>query len=392
MKRKNLLIFIICYISYASIYLARLNLSISSPELIGAGMLNESQIGLLGGVFSVIFAIGRTVFGSLSDKKAPWIMISTGLLLTGVSNLVIGFLPVFIGMVVLWSLNAIAQSMLWSSMLCVMSSIYDPEKAKSKTALLVTSVATGNIIVIPITMLLLKFLPIQFIFVIPGAVSLIMALAAFLAVKDIPSSSAKIVKAHIPVKDLLKNKEFSLQLVPAVLHGVLKDNIPMWMTLFFTMRYMENIEDSVFFLLFIPVMGLAGRSAYPILYRLCGNNEHKVSLFGFIVCFVCCGTLCFESIPKLAATVCLGISYAAISAINTSILSIFPLRFIETGNTASISGIMDLMTYCGTGISSLIFGIVIENSGFTPMFITWAACSILSVPVTALLMKRRARG
>ena len=59
-----------------------------------------------------------------------------------------------------------------------------------------------------------------------------MALAAFLAIKDIPSSSAKIVKAHIPVKDLLKNKEFSTQLIPAVLHGVLKDNIPMWMTLF----------------------------------------------------------------------------------------------------------------------------------------------------------------
>ena len=72
-------IFIITYLAYTSIYIARLNLSIATPELTAGGIMNEAQIGLLGSIFSVVFAIGRLLNGVLNDKLTPWIMLCSPL-------------------------------------------------------------------------------------------------------------------------------------------------------------------------------------------------------------------------------------------------------------------------------------------------------------------------
>ena len=78
--------------------------------------------------------------GVLSDKAPPFVMISMGLGICAVSNIVIGFFPPFAAIFVLWMSNAYAQSMLWGSMASIMSVIYDERTAKKRTALLSTSV------------------------------------------------------------------------------------------------------------------------------------------------------------------------------------------------------------------------------------------------------------
>ena len=69
---------------------------------------------------------------------------------------------------------------------------------------------------------------------------------------------------------------------------------------------------------------------------------------------------------------------------NACFLSFFPLQFTREGAVASVSGILDFATYLGTGISSVVFGILIEGYGYEAMFATWAVlCGI------GLLFQRR---
>jgi sugar phosphate permease len=65
--------------------------------------------------------------------------------------------------------------------------------------------------------------------------------------------------------------------------------------------------------------------------------------------------------------------------INTSILSMFPLRFAEQGMVSSVSGIMDFATYLGAAISSAIYGVLIESGNYFGMFASWVALSALSI-------------
>ena len=134
MKKRTMWIFLVCYLAYTAIYIARVNLSIVSPELKNMEMLDAAEIGMLGSVFSVVYACGRMINGYIGDKQPPWLMMSVGLFFAGISNILIGFFPPFVGILLLWGVNAFSQSMLWSSVLKIVSSIYDEQTAKKKTS------------------------------------------------------------------------------------------------------------------------------------------------------------------------------------------------------------------------------------------------------------------
>ena len=87
MKKQTSRIFSVCYLAYLFIYVARLNLSMAAPGLKELQILSVEQIGLLGSAFSVVYACGRLLSGIVSDRAAPWKMISAGLLLCGIGLL-----------------------------------------------------------------------------------------------------------------------------------------------------------------------------------------------------------------------------------------------------------------------------------------------------------------
>ena len=221
--RKNTLTFLICYIAYTAIYIGRLNLSMASPGLVDLSILDTVQIGLMGSSFSIIYSVGRLLNGRLSDSVPPYRMICTGLILAGISNLTIGFFPPFWGILILWGCNAFAQSMLWSSVLRIIASLYDEETARQKTSYMVTSVAVGNIAVILLNTFIITRFGLAFAFIIPGALTLLLSSFVLFSTKEIAREAAS--NEHLPMFRLLTKPEVRLSLLPAILHGVMKDNI-----------------------------------------------------------------------------------------------------------------------------------------------------------------------
>lgn len=128
-KRFQALIFVVCYISYASIYIARISLTMASPELIRVGVLSASQFGMIGSVFSVIYASGRLLTGAIADKTKPALLVCLGLAVAGVSTILVGTSLRFYEILIFWGLNAFAQSMIWGSILCTISAISTSETA-----------------------------------------------------------------------------------------------------------------------------------------------------------------------------------------------------------------------------------------------------------------------
>ncbi len=379
MKRpKNGFFFPLCYVAYMSIYIARLNLSTASPGLIQLGILDSAQIGLLGSTFSVVYASGRLITGILSDSRPPWVMISSGLLIAAVSNLTIGFFPPYIGMLLLWNTNAFAQSMLWSSILSVIAGTYDEQTARRKNSIMVTSVASGNILGILLNTAVITRFGLRYAFVIPGGLTLLCGLAVLLTMRNVRAAKSD-EKKHIPLYHLLREREIRLALAPAVLHGMIKDNITLWVTVYFVSKFGIDLQGSAYFVLLVPVVGLFGRLLHPVCYQLCGEREHRLSIYAFLICAAAAIPLCFDPILPVAAAVCLGLIYAAVSIINTSLLSVFPVRFQATGNIASVSGVMDFAAYLGAGIGSLVYGVTIEHFGYLPMYASWAVISLISI-------------
>ena len=377
LKINPLIIFFTCYLAYTSIYIARLNLSMASPGFLQENILTQEQIGMIGSIFFVVYALGRIINGIIGDRTSPWIMISSGLVLAGLSNLFIGLHPTFLSILLLWGTNAYAQSMLWSSLIRIISEIYTYEKAKKMMSYMVTSVATGNILGILLGTAIINRLGLQFAFILPGGLLLVLCLLIILTTKSVICPTAK--KAHIPTTHLVREKNIRTMIAPTVFHGMIKDNISLWMTVFFVDQYNIDLNQSAAFVLFIPVVGFLGRIAYPTLYRLYKEKERKLTSHAFILCVVSSVLLLSKAIPPIVALLCLSLIYAAISVINTFLLTAVPLQFAASGNQSSVSGVMDFFTYLGAGIGSLIFGYLVGWFGYPAMFLTYALVSTVSL-------------
>lgn len=382
-KRK--FIYIISYLAYSSIYLARVNLTMASPNLVADGILDTVQIGMLGSVFSAMFAAGRFVNGVLSDKAPPWAMISGGLALCAVSNIAVGFFPPFIGIFLLWTVNAYAQSMLWGSMISVMSRLYDEATAKKRTAFLSTSVAAGNIAAILFCSWLITRFGVKYAFIVPGIITLVLGAAVLWSVHDIKPVGGD--KKHLSMLELLGRKELRIINIPAFLHGIMKENISLWMTVYIIDTYNVDLGKSAYYLLLIPAFGFIGRAVHQVFYKLFRENEHAVSLLGFVLCVVFSAMLCVAKPSVLYSVACLTAIYAAVSMINTSFLSIYPHRYRHEGNVSSVSGIIDFVTYLGAGVSSVVYGVMIKNIGYDSMFVSWALVSVLGAIVISRFVK-----
>ena len=388
MKKKQW-VFVVMFLSYTFIYVARLNLSMAGPGLISNGVLDATQIGMLGSAFSTVYALGRLLNGGISDTTPPWKMLSMGLAVAGISNLCIGLFPPFIGIFVLWMSNAYAQSMLWSSILRVVTKLFG-KTAKRKMSVMVSSVAVGNILGIVINTWLITRLGISYAFFLPGAVTILLCIATMLATKPIVFEE-EIKKEHTPFLSLLKRKELLEMTFPAAFHGIMKENISLWMTVFIVDRYAVDLNTSSYYVLLIPVIGLIGRLLYPIVFRLLRENENYVSCVGFGICIIAAVLLWWGRIGILVSALALGLIYTAVSMINTSFLSIYPLRYAQTGNEAAVSGIMDFATYLGAGISGAVYGVVIKHFGYTPMFASWAVVSVISLVVIIKINKKEGK-
>ena len=384
--KKKRIIYLIVYLAYTSIYISRVNLSVSETALEALGAFDAAGYGLISGLFSTVYSVGRLLNGRIGDKAPPWLMMTVGLGFAGAANIAIGFLPPYIGLLLLWCTNAYAQSMLWSSVLCVVSSIYNGPNLKRMTSLMVTAVASGNIMAILIGGWLISGLGVEFAFIVPGALNILLGVAVFFATSKIKHSGETDApkKKHVPLLSLLKSRDMLLMCIPSVLHGVLKENVTVWMVAYAATVFGADLSESAYYVMLIPVIGLAGRLSYPLALKASRERENTVALFGFGLCLVASVLLLFPSFGLVSAVIALGAVYAASSMVNTSITSIYPMRYLDSGNVSSVSGLLDFASYLGAGISGAVYGVVIKSHGYVPMFVSWIVAAAVSI--VALLL------
>ncbi len=382
MKRKtsagNNSIFFLCYLAYTFIYIARLNLSMASPAMRDAGILSAAELGFIGSAFSVVYSCGRLFNGVLGDRLAPKLLIVTGLVLTAAANLLIGILPPYFLILILWCVNAFGQSMLWSALLKTMTGIYGKAQADRKVPILVSSVSAGNILGILFSTQLVSWFGIRAAFIVPGIMTAVMgALIAYMV--PVTGNTANGQSNPFPFKTLFGDRSIRNILLPSMFHGAMKDTISLFMAVYFLDTFGVNLESSAWYVLLIPTVGLVGRLVYPVTYKLLQRREHLLSMICFGICAVFAVVLCLPLDTPLMAAIALSMIYALVSMINTSILSMFPLRFAEKDLVASVSGITDFATYLGASIASAIYGLLIEGGGYGYMFASWVALSVLSI-------------
>lgn len=367
-----------CWMAYASIYLGRLNLSIAAPIMEQEELINSVQMGTLGSCFFFTYAFGQIINGYLGDIVNPKKIFSTGLIIAAVCNILIGFGPSVTMIFLLWSINSYAQSMIWGPLLKILAHTFIKEKERSRAAMILsTSIGVGSVLAILISSIVLEK-GFETVFWVAGIIMLIIGIASLIFIPYVNQS--KIIKReHVSFFKIFLDNKIRAILIPNMAHGIIKDNLNLWIPILFMMMYGIDVKQVVIYVFLIPLATLVGRLIFPWMYHRCRENEKVVVTIAFIVCIGSLMPLVAYQIPIWFAALLLACIALAVSVINAAFLTIFPLRFVESNNVASVSGIMDFIAYMGSAIGSVLFGIVIKYSGYKSIILFWIVISVISV-------------
>lgn len=372
------------FVAYTAIYIARLNLAAASVPLEAAGKLTTAQYGIVAGLFSVVYALGRFFNGALCDRLHPAITISAGLGLCALGNILFGFSASYGQMLVLWGVNACAQSLIWSSVLRVTVALYPPAKAQTVSSYMLMSVAAGNIGSLIVNARLINAYGWRYAFLVPGAIVLVLAVVAVLLLPRVPVEPMP-KKEHKGLIGIFKEKQIRQALIPMTLYGAIKDNVSAFVFQFLAAVYAVNLKDSGLWAALIPTAGLVGRLLYPFVRKALRKREFLLCTYGFLGTAAVTIPLFFR-VPMAVSVVCLALIYTATSMVNTT-AAVFAVRFASTGDVATVSGLMDLCAYSGCAVGSVLYGYLIPLLGFKAMFAVWLALALISAVLLHPLRK-----
>ena len=122
-KRLRFSTFLAGTFGYALYYVCRLSMGVMKKPLIDAGLLNATQLGIIGTCLFWAYAVGKLINGFLCDNSTIKRFMATGLVVSAAMNFTMGVLGVsalnggiansllFISFAICWAINGWAQSM-----------------------------------------------------------------------------------------------------------------------------------------------------------------------------------------------------------------------------------------------------------------------------------------
>lgn len=104
-------VFLSATLGYGLYYVCRLSLNVIKKPIVDAGILDESELGIIGSALFITYAVGKLTNGFLSDRSNIRRFLSVGLFISALVNLALGFTTSFAVFLVLWGINGWTQSM-----------------------------------------------------------------------------------------------------------------------------------------------------------------------------------------------------------------------------------------------------------------------------------------
>ncbi len=147
MQKQQRKILFTCWITYASFYLMRVNLSVAIPGILEEFNISKTAIGGILTASFIAYAVGQFINGQLGDKFSAKKLVGIGLLGSAVLNIIFGFTGNFLaGMILIWGLNGFFQSMGWAPIVRIVANWFPINKRGKASGILGSSYQIGNVV------------------------------------------------------------------------------------------------------------------------------------------------------------------------------------------------------------------------------------------------------
>jgi OPA family sugar phosphate sensor protein UhpC-like MFS transporter len=406
-EKKRWSVFISLVLGYGFFYTCRLSLSVAKKQMIDTGVVNVTELGIIGAVLLYVYAIGKFTNGFLADRANIRRFMSTALLLSAIVNLLFGLSTYFMLFVILWGMNGWFQSIGSAPSVVSLCQWFSNSERGTRYGIWAGAHNIGEGLTFIGTSFLVGALGWNWGFIGPGIACIIMATILFFTLADRPQTYGlphvadykQDYSAGKPTRESVGKLQIVVLKSPLVwilglssaLMYVTRYAIHSWGPLYLQEIKNYSVVEAGFLIGFNTILGLAGAMFSGFLSDRFFNAKRNVPtlLYGLLLTS---SLIMLHLIPPgnyWLDMLALGCFEFSIGGLVVFLAGLIAVDVMPTGAAGAVKGIIGLFSYFGAATQDWISGYLISSGktmvdgkaiyNFDYAFYFWIGASILSL-------------
>ena len=419
LKRFQWSTFLAATLGYGMYYVCRLSLNVVKKPIVDEGVFSETELGIIGAVLFFTYAVGKFMNGFLADRSNINRFMSTGLLVTALVNLCLGYVHSFILFAVLWGISGWFQSMGAASCVVGLSRWFTDKKRGSFYGFWSASHNIGEAMTFIIVASIVSALGWRYGFLGAGLVGLIGALVVWRFFHDTPQSKG-LPAVNAPEKkkemDALETEEFN-RAQKAVLRNPAIWILALSSAFMYISRYAVNswgvfylqaekgysTLDASFIISISSVFGIVGTMFSGVISdRFFGGRRNIPALiFGLMNVFALCLFLLVPGVHFWMDALAMILFGLGIGVLICFLGGLMAVDIAPRNASGAALGVVGIASYIGAGLQDVMSGVLIEGNkrlvdgvevyDFTYINWFWIGAALLSVLLALLVWNARSK-
>ncbi len=417
LKRLQWSTFLAATFGYGMYYVCRLSLNVVKKPIVEEGIFSETELGIIGSVLFFTYAVGKFTNGFLADRSNINRFMTTGLLVTALVNLCLGFTNSFILFAILWGVSGWFQSMGAASCVVGLSRWFTDRERGSYYGFWSASHNIGEALTFIIVASIVSACGWRYGFLGAGLVGLIGALVIWRFFHDTPQSKGFPAVNRPKEKKAMSESETAdfnraqrqVLMMPAIWILALSSAfmyisryaVNSWGVFYLEAQKGYSTLDASFIISISSVCGIIGTVSSGVisdkLFR--GSRNVPALIFGLMNVVALC---LFLLVPgehfwlDALAMVLFGLGIGVLICFLGGLMAV---DIAPRNASGAALGVVGIASYIGAGLQDVMSGILIEDNkkvvngidvyDFTYINWFWIGAALLSVVFALLVWKAR---
>lgn len=355
-------------------YLTRINYDAVISEIVAAEGIRKSVASLALTGSAITYGAGQLFSGYLGDRIEPKRMVCCGLCITIAMNLAVPLCRTAAPMVVLWSINGFAQSLMWPPLVRLMSSLLSAEDYQHTCVQVSGGSAAGTAAVYLAAPLLIQLSGWRSVFIVSAAAAGLMLLVWLRRCPCLAAESGRPETADNGAREPFRFSGLLLVILFCILlEGMLREGITTWMPSFISESFHLSNVISILTGVILPLFTIFMYNLTGVIYEKAVPNAIRLSALLFLTASVAAWimTCAMKSSAALSAVLA-AVIVGSMHGISLMMTCMVPPVFACHGKVSFISGLLNASTYAGSALSSCGIAFFAERFGWSSTVYLWS--------------------
>lgn len=364
---------------YMVSYITRINYGAIISEMVKATGFSKSSLSMaLTGSF-ITYGAGQIVSGICGDRFSPSKLLSGGLAVTVLMNLLIPFCQSPWQFCAVWCINGFAQSFMWPPLVRMLSAYTTEEEYKIASARMAYGSSVGTILIYLFSPLVLKQMGWKAVFRISALCGILMLILWNVLLRKLPpvtcgARATATERGHSRIFGPLLAAIF----LAVTLQGMLRDGVTTWMPSYIAETYHWDNASAILTGCILPVFSAVCLWLASKLYiHKLHNPVACATLFFGGGALAAAGLCLFTGKNAAVCVVCAALLTGCMHGVNLALICMIPPFFKKQGNVSTVSGILNACTYVGSAISTYAIAVLSQNLGWSSTLVIWLMIALL---------------